>query len=115
MKIKKFIRGDSRVINITVTNAGGTVKDITGGKVMFTLKSTSDTSDDTAAAVQKTVTSHTNPTLGLSQISLVPTDTSGLTPGMYYYDLQVVDAGGNVTSTKQDTWEIIPDTTRRIT
>lgn len=114
-KVKNFIRGDSRTINVTVTNADGTPKDITGGKVMFTLKPTDDTADDTAASVSKTVTSHTSPTLGLSAVTLLPTDTSGLTVGTYYYDLQVVDASGNVTSTKQDTWQIIADTTRRTT
>lgn len=113
MKIKKFIRGDTRAINVTVTDSAGAAVDLTGGTVFFTLNASSDPTDDTDAVVEKSVTSHTDPTHGLTTITLDHADTDSLAADIYYYDIQFVDAQGNVTSKQADTFEIIADITRR--
>lgn len=54
-----------------------------------------DTStDDTTAEVKKNVTDGT--AAGAATITLDPSDTATLTPGTYFYDIKVEDAGGNV-------------------
>jgi hypothetical protein len=111
-----IIRGDSRNIDVTFVDTDGvTPINLTGGTVYFTVNSSKDPSDDTSASVQKNVTSHTAATLGKSRVSLVPTDTSGLAAGTYYYDIQLKDAAGTVVSGAADKFIIKADITRRTT
>lgn len=115
MKIKDFIRGDSRTINVSFLQSDGvTPVDLTGGTVFFTVNSSNAPADDTAAVISKNVTSHTAPTLGRSSVVLLPADSASITPGTYYYDVQFKDVAGNIISKKQDTITIIADITRRI-
>jgi hypothetical protein len=108
-----MIRGDSRNINVTFMQSDGvTPIDITGGEVWLTLNSSTDPSDDTSAALQKTVTSFSDPTNGSATISLAPSDTSGLAAGTYFYDVQLRDASGNILSSKQDKFVLSADVTR---
>lgn len=116
MKIKNYIRGDSRTINIQVYQSDGiTPFDLTGATVYFTVNPSSNPTDDTSAAVSKNVTSHTNAILGQTAVALLPADTSSLTPAIYYYDAQVKDSFGNVFSLPQGQFEIVSDITRRTT
>jgi hypothetical protein len=112
--VKDIIRGDTRVINVTVTNSDGSAKNITGATVWFTANATKDPSSDATAAIQKIVTTHTNPTGGLTTIVLTGTDTN-VAAGTYYYDIQVKDSSGNFISSKQGKFKIKPDTTRSTT
>lgn len=113
-QIRNYIRGDSRVLAVNVVDSSGNPVDITGGTVFFTVNASNAPTDDTAALISKTVTSHTAPATGQTQISLTNTDTQSLTPGTYYYDLQYKDTVGNITSTKPDVFQVIGDVTRRI-
>lgn len=120
-KLKNFIRGDSRTLVLTFTNADGTAFDLTGCSVFFTVKPKTDPSitaevaitDDSTALITSSVTSIPNPTLGIADITLTPTQTT-IAPGDYYYDIQLVDSGGAVTSSIFDTITFLPDITRRI-
>jgi hypothetical protein len=115
MKIKDVKRGDTRNIDVTFYQSDGvTPYDITGGTVFFTVNSSSAPADDLAAAISKNVTSHTEPTSGRSRIALTPSDTN-ITPGTYYYDVQLKDANGNILSSKQDKFVVLADVTRRTT
>lgn len=114
-KIKDYIRGDTRVINLTCLQSDGvTPLNLTGATVYFTVNASDTPTDDTSAAFQKTVTSHTSPTLGLTTVTINTADTQSLTPGDFYYDVQVKDASGNITSLKKDTFTINSDITRAI-
>lgn len=89
-------RGNTFSGTVTITNSDGTPKDITGYTLFFTVKKNSNsiTTDDSDAMISKTVTSHTNPSGGISAIYLSPTDTS-LNPGSYIYDIKLKDASGS--------------------
>ena len=115
MKIKDYIRGDTRVINITCVQSDGvTPINLTGAKVYFTVNASNSPTDDTGAAFQKVTTTHTAPTLGQTSITIANADTQTLAPGNYYYDVQLKDAAGNITSLKQDVFTINADIGRSI-
>lgn len=111
--IKDFIRGDTRVININCFQPDGvTPLNLTGATVYFTVNSNQSPTDDTSAAFQKSTTSHTAPLLGQTSITIASADTQSLTPGVYWYDVQIKDASGNITSLKQAEFDINADITR---
>lgn len=113
--IKDYIRGDSRNIVVTFLQSDGvTPINLTGGKVYFTVNSSNAPTDDSSAVIAKTVTSFSAPTSGVATISLTNTDTQNITPGTYYYDVQLKDASGNVVSSKQATFTVIADITRSV-
>ena len=105
-----IIRGDDRTLNITITE-DGSVLDITGYTLFFTVKSCL-TDIDTAALISKDVTTHTNPTLGVTQVVLTNTDTD-LTPDTYFYDMQLKTDTGSIISTGVGEFNIVYDVTRR--
>lgn len=111
-KIKDVIRGDSHTIPLTIEN-NGTPVDITGFTVFFTVNADSDPIDDSGAVIEKSVTSHTDPTNGKTLITLDPDDTTSLTPGNYWYDIQIKDTSDNITSIPKDKFIIVSDITRR--
>lgn len=84
--------GDDQTYNFAVTNNGVPV-DITGWTFYFTAK-VSVEDPDTAIVMQSSNAIHTNPTQGLSFITLSHTITT-VTPSTYVYDLKWVDASGN--------------------
>jgi hypothetical protein len=117
-KIQKYIRGDSRQLNIQFFQSDGvTPFDLTGCEVFFTLNSSqtpTDDTSDTGASLKKSTTSFTNPASGLATITLTNLDTQPLAPNTYYYDIQLKDSSGNVTSLQSNTFEVVADITTRI-
>lgn len=130
--ITDYIRGDSRLLIIPCYEADGiTPFDLTGCEVFFTLnlnENAPDDGTDATAAIAKSVTSgfvesYTSPTVNLpnlnnvpyiAQIQLTNTDTQPLTNNIYFYDIQLKDSGGNISSLGQNTWYVIDDTTTRV-
>ena len=120
MKIKNYPRGDSRALIVNYPSS------IVGGKVFFTLSASKAPSDDSAALISKTVipslttiivngTTYTiDPAQGQGLILLNNSDTQNLAPGTYYWDAQVVDTNGSVSSTVADTFQVVADITRRV-
>jgi hypothetical protein len=103
-----IIRGDSASINFTISGI-----DLTGATVFFTAKQTiDDAANDAAASIAKEVVSHTNPTSGITLIELSPSDTN-ITPGVYFYDIQVKTIGGRIVSIPVRKLRIWADVTRR--
>jgi hypothetical protein len=113
-KIKNVIRGDTHTIDLTFRESG-TAIDITGYTLFFTVNASNSPTTDSAAVIEKSVTSHLAPTLGQTRITLAPSDTDSITPGTYYYDIQVKDGSGNITSLPKDKFIIVSDITRRTT
>lgn len=130
-QIQNYIRGDSRLLVIPVYQADGqTPFDLTGCEVFITLNASQNPADDgtdVTAVLKKSVSSgfvdiYTSLTLNLAQasvpyiaqIQLLNTDTQPLAPDVYFYDIQLKDSTGNITSLSQNTWSIISDITTRI-
>lgn len=114
MKIKDHIRGSTRKINLTFLQSDKTTPvDLTGGKVYFTVSATNSPADDLSPVFQKVQTTHTSPTLGLSSITILPTDTAGKATGSFYYDVRAI-VGGVVTPLKQDSFVILNEITTSI-
>ena len=109
----KIRKGDTRTIEVTVKDSTGTVVNLTGGTLYFTVNATKIPTDDTSAAIAKTVSSFDAPTTGVQNITLSSSDTD-ITPGKYYYDAQFVTSGGVVMSTKQSVLTVLPDTTQTV-
>lgn len=106
----KIIRGDTSSINFTLEGV-----DLTGSTVFFTAKAVIDDDvTDAAAAIAVEVTSHTDPTAGITVIPLTASDTN-VTPGEYFYDIQVKKADGTIVSIPKRKLEVFEDVTRRIT
>jgi hypothetical protein len=112
--IKNFIRGDTRDLVFTFVQSDGvTPVDLSGALVSFTINADEEPDSDSSAVLQKDTTSHTDPDGGISTITLTNADTNTIAPGDYWYDVQCVDAGGIVLSSKRDAFQIIGDITRR--
>lgn len=131
-QVKNYNRGDSRQLVIPVYEADGvTPFNLTGCEVFYTLNASQtppDDGTDGTAAIAKSVSSgfvdvYTSPTLNLPQasvpyialINLLNTDTQPLAGNTtYFYDVQLKDNSGNITSLASNTWSIIDDITTRI-
>ena len=102
---------DTVNIDITVKDSAGSVVDITGYTFFFTVKA-ADTDADANALITKDVTSHTDAANGETRIALTPTDTNVAT-GNHYYDIQMKDASGNITTITADRFYVTQDITVR--
>lgn len=110
-----IIRGDTTNITLTLTDQDGDPIDLTGATVFFTAKPDFDNDvTDADAVITKEVSSHTDPTNGITVIPLTASDTD-ITPGIYHYDVQVKDTGGSIFSLPARQLKVIEDVTRRTT
>ena len=109
-----IIKRDSISFKLTVKDECGAVIDITGYTIYFTVKSLANiSSGDNTATIQKIVTSHTDPTHGITHIALTSSDTN-VTAGEYYYDIQMKTDTGAISSCVQGKFEILQDITASI-
>lgn len=106
------IRGDDVTLTMTFRDSDGNAIDITGGTVFFTVKKRLSQTD-AQAAIQKEVTSHSDPTNGQTRVALSKTDTD-ITPGVYKYDFQLRTAGGSIQSSSAGRFTVKRDVTQRI-
>jgi hypothetical protein len=91
-----IIRGTSKTLLLTVSNTDGTYYDLTGGKLVLTVKSSNY---DDLPLLQKITTSAaqaviTKPREGLVEFYLDPVDTNGLDPRAYVFDVWLITAAG---------------------
>lgn len=86
-------RKDTFVRDLTFKDANGAAIDLTGAAVAFTLKR--DPSDATPLATAAAVISA--PLTGVCRIT-VAAATMDIPEGVYSYDVQLTDAGGEVTT-----------------
>lgn len=89
-------RGDDYTLNLTFRTSAGAVINITGYTIFMTVKA-EKTDLDAAALISKTVTNHSDPTNGITAIALSSSDTN-VTPGTYFYDIQMKDGAGKITT-----------------
>ena len=83
----QVVRGDTKSYLLHFTDGAGADRNISGWTIFMTVSNELTASSDTRAKIQKTVTSHTDPTHGKTTITLTSTDTNLI--GDYYYDIQI--------------------------
>lgn len=110
-----YIRGDSRVININVVNeADGTPVDISGSKVYFTVSASPTPTNDSTAALAVSTSSHVDPVNGITRLALTNSLTQNMPTGRLYYDVQVKDAQGDISSQLVGSFMVYGDITRSV-
>lgn len=88
----EVFRLTTKSYKLTFTD-NGTVIDITGWTIYLTVKEKiTDTDDD--AKITKDVTTHSDPTNGITYITLTTTDSDRL--GSLYYDVKFKDDDDNI-------------------
>lgn len=85
--LEHIYRKDDAVIPFTISY-DGTPFDLSGTTIKFILKK--DKEDGSSVILEKTITTHTDPTAGKSEIVLTSAETN-ITPGKYYYAIVLVD------------------------
>jgi len=84
--------GEDKTWDVTLTDGSGDPIDITGYTFLFVVKSKISDEDD-AAIIKKVITSHSDPTHGVTQIIIVEAETEDIN-GKYVYDFQMEDLAG---------------------
>lgn len=103
-------RGDDFSKRLIFTNNGVAI-DITDWTIFFTVKKNEGDADDDAV-IKKDITVHTDPTGGISSLVLTDAETT-VTPGKYWYDIQVKTDTGAIRTVTKDKFEVHTDITRR--
>ena len=85
--------GEDKTWTVSVTDSSNNAIDITGYTFLFVVKS-KISDGDSDAIIKKTITSHSDPTNGLTQITIDSADTEDIN-GKYVYDYQWLDASTN--------------------
>jgi len=94
LKRLSLVRGDSANYGITFKQADGSLYNIKNWVVFFTVKTNRDL-PDSQASLQIIVGTHgdtTSGTSGSTNIPVLPSHTTDLTPGEYDFDIQVCTA-----------------------
>lgn len=92
-----LIRGDTRKIEITITDEFGVPVNIQGHKIYFTLKPDKTLADSLATLqVSYTVATDADALVGKTVLVLSATNTASVPPGKYFYDIQWVTTGATV-------------------
>lgn len=106
-------RGDSFAVNITIKDSAGDPVNLTGQTVFFTAKKWVE-DRDVDAVISEAVVDLVSPADGIVTISLTPAQTSLFSPGVYWWDVQVVN-GDTVVSTTKQRLRVVADITNDIT
>lgn len=109
----KINRGTTYVITFNYQK-DGVAETLVGATVRFTVKSTEYSADatDTDAVITKDVVD--GDSAGVATITIDPVDTATLTPGKYYYDIKVEEAGGDIYKTDEGTIKLDASPTNRL-
>lgn len=96
------VRGDTNVYDLRVIRQNAPVN-LTGVKMWFTLKDDRNDPDSEALIQVNNIDDpsqvyYTQPTAGRAQIALLPGDTVALVDNAFYYDIQILETSGAVTT-----------------
>ena len=106
--IAPLIRGDTRKIEITITDEFGNPVDISGDTLIFTLKTDLALADSLATLqVVQVLPSDALTLAGVATLVISATDMATVPPGKYYYDIQWVTDGSPIEVTTID-YGVVP-------
>ena len=107
-------RGDDLIITLKFLQGEANL-DITDYTVFFTMKRDIEVAD-ASADISKTITSHTSPTIGETEIKVEDTLMDDLEPGVYHFDIQYKEPAPNyyIKTVLKGTITVLEDVTRRI-
>lgn len=104
------MQGDCKFYILNFTDENDVPIDISDWTIYFTAKEKmADTDND--AVIKKDIVTHSDPTKGISQITLNSTDTNRT--GNYYYDIQIKKADDTVITILKGKITFENDITRR--
>jgi hypothetical protein len=111
-------RGDDNIYNLTVVRNNAAVN-IFGAKIWFTAKHDQDDMDAQAVIRLDSVTNPTqvaitNAASGLALVALRPVDTAGLDETALWYDVQMKESSGRVTTIVSGIMKITKDVTTSV-
>lgn len=108
-------QGTTRNVLLTFLQSDGvTPVDLTGGKVYFTVNIVNNPTSDSSAAIQKIITSFSNPTQGQTTATINPSDTVNLAAQTYYHDAKAILANGTEIANDTDNFVLKPAVTKSI-
>lgn len=110
-RIMRVIRGDDSDFELTFTDVDGEVIDLTGGTVFFTVKDNKGDTD-AEAVITTEIDTFEAPETGICTLSLSSTETD-ITTGDYWYDIQLKDSLGRISSTYAGKFIVSKDITLR--
>lgn len=105
-----FTEGDDEDLEITYNDANGNAQDITDWTFWITVKADIDDSD-ADAVFQNKVTTHDDPTNGVTTIPVNAADTDGEGGNTHVYDLQRKDASGNIKTFLAGQFHVVKEST----
>ena len=105
-------RGDDKTWTLNFTDSAGSVIDLTGATIFFTVK-INKSDADADAIISKSQSSHSNPTGRVTTITITNSDTN-VKVGNYHYDFQLVDSAALVTTVLSGIFKIEQDITTRV-
>lgn len=121
----ELFRGDRKTFKLTCTttdvNGSTSLLDLTGAKLYFTAKNSKDDVDGSAVISADSDTGSsfttTDPTTGITLLSIFPDDTDGLTitgdSVTLFYDVQVKYSATEIYTVSTGTLTIYKDVTQR--
>lgn len=110
-------RGDTYVETWSVKQSDGTTNfDLTGGKMWFTIKTNASVADGSATLQLSSPASGIvfsgTPTDGTATLTITAAQTAALVPQTYYYDIQVKNSAGAITTLASGTLTVDADITQ---
>lgn len=106
----KWYRGDTQDLVLEFVDEYDNPIDITDWTIFFTVKENLNQSDE-EAIISKTVTTHSNPTLGQTIVSISSSDSNYT--GNYMYDIQVKTDEGDIKTILNGRLNFSKDVTQR--
>lgn len=109
-------KGDNKSYICTVKDKDGVEFPLTGASITFTVRATelgaeSFKRQNLAAGGDATEIEDSDLANGEFIIHIIPANTTGLTPGKYFYDIEITTSTAKVYTVSKGTFEIIQDIT----